>query len=195
MPEHYPCSWSMRTTPLSIRAETLPGFDTHDPGQTRRQTRLRKRGDTWEPTEVNRVSLIPHGHPELLTTGEGVILHISPPGISECVSKLALPWWRERPACGFWGNPNDRKRDARATMQFQNTLSWTTDAGAHWTDFALSPPAEDERWKLPGAAYYPRSVQMANGEILCVGHFSGDDPYGVVDQAIAALRFSIERTE
>ena len=40
----------------------------------------------------------------------------------ECVSKLALPWWRERPACGFWGNPNDRKRDARATMQFQNTL-------------------------------------------------------------------------
>ena len=40
----------------------------------------------------------------------------------ERVSKLALPWWRERPACDFCGNPNDHKRDARATMQFQNTL-------------------------------------------------------------------------
>ena len=42
--------------------------------------------------------------------------------VLESVLKLALPWWRERPACDFWGDPKDRKRDPRATMQFQNTL-------------------------------------------------------------------------
>ena len=52
------------------------------------------------------------------------LLHCYEPfAASEGISKLALPWWRERPACDFCGNPNDHKRDACATMQFQNTLS------------------------------------------------------------------------
>ena len=136
---------------LSIRAETQPGFDTNAPGQSRRQTRLVRKGHTWEPTRVDRVCLPPSGQPELLTTREGVILHVATTGIS-----------------------------------------WTDDDGAHWTDFALAPPSDPERWTFPGTPYYPRAVQMADGEILCVGHVGGDNAYGVVDQSIAALRFAIE---
>lgn len=49
--------------------------------QDRRQSILRKQGDTWVPGPVT-VMPFPHsGHPELLVTREGVILHVAPPGI------------------------------------------------------------------------------------------------------------------
>jgi len=70
-------------------------------------------------------------------------------------------------------------------------IAWSRDEGKYWNDFSL-PPATDSRWRYGGAPYYPRAVQMANGEILCIGHFLGDDPYGGWDESIAALRFSIE---
>jgi hypothetical protein len=138
---------------LMIRAETVPGFDTKDPGQFRRQTRLLKKGNTWLTTEVAPAPLPASGHPELLMTDTGVILYVATTGIS-----------------------------------------WSRDEGAHWTDLSLPAPT-DSRWRYPGAAYYPRSVQTANGQILCVGHFLGDDAYGAWDESIAALRFSIEVPE
>lgn len=40
--------------------------------------------------------------------------------------------------------------------------------------------------------YYPRSVQMANGEVLIVGRTGGDNGYGTVDQSITAVRFFVD---
>ena len=41
----------------------------------------------------------------------------------------------------------------------------------------------------PAVGYYPKSVQMADGEVFIVGHVGGDDGYGCVDQSIVAVRF------
>ncbi len=54
----------------------------------------------------------------------------------------------------------------------------TSDAGETWT-----------RLELPGSAYYPRSVQAADGRILVFGHTGGDDAYGAVDQSIVMDSF------
>ncbi len=135
---------------IMIRAETVPGFDTKDPGQSRRQTRLVKKGSSWESTSVAGTPLPPSGHPELLLLRDGTVLHIDTSGIA-----------------------------------------WTTDGGERWTNFQLPPPSNKAGWTQPGAAYYPRSVQMANGEVLCIGHVGGDNAYGSVDQAIVGLRFFV----
>ena len=65
-----------------IRAETMPTFDTRDPGQDRRQTRLVKTGDTWQPTVVTMAPFAHSGHPEMLKVKEGAVLHIATPAIS-----------------------------------------------------------------------------------------------------------------
>ncbi|MFO1093018.1 MAG: sialidase family protein [Planctomycetaceae bacterium] len=58
----------------------------------------------------------------------------------------------------------------------------TTDAGATWSQLSI-----------PGSAYYPRSVQVADGQVFVFGHIGGDDAYGKVDQSIVMDRFRLER--
>ncbi|MBS0664307.1 MAG: exo-alpha-sialidase [Verrucomicrobia bacterium] len=119
-------------------------FRRPDPDQTpRREVRwqgvLRKHGATWVPGWVAPAPFPHSGHPELLATREGVVLHLATTGIH-----------------------------------------WTADAGQSW--HALD---------LPGTAYYPRSVQLADGRILVVGHVGRDDPYGKVDQSIVLDSFRL----
>jgi hypothetical protein len=59
-------------------------------------------------------------------------------------------------------------------------IHWTKDAGKTWN-----------RLKIPGAAYYPRSVQAANGRIFVFGHIGGDNAYGKVDQSIVMDSFRL----
>jgi hypothetical protein len=59
-------------------------------------------------------------------------------------------------------------------------IHWTTDAGKTWN--AL---------KTPGTAYYPRSVQTADGRIYVFGHVGGDDAYGKSDQSIVMDSFRL----
>jgi hypothetical protein len=61
-------------------------------------------------------------------------------------------------------------------------IHWTTDAGQTWNDL-----------KIPGTAYYPRSVQTADGRIFVFGHVGGDDAYGKVDQSIVMNSFHLVR--
>ena len=50
--------------------------------QERHQTTLTKKGDTWEPGSIVAAPFPHSGHPELLPTREGVILHVASSGIS-----------------------------------------------------------------------------------------------------------------
>ena len=59
-------------------------------------------------------------------------------------------------------------------------IHWTTDAGKTWTPL-----------KVPATAYYPRSVQAADGRIMILGHVGGDDAYGSVDQSIVMDSFRL----
>lgn len=55
---------------------------------------------------------------------------------------------------------------------------------------------EGETWRrleLPGTAYYPRSLQLADGEILVFGHIGADDGYDRADQSIVLDRFRLHR--
>jgi hypothetical protein len=61
-------------------------------------------------------------------------------------------------------------------------IHWTADAGKTWT--AL---------EIPGSAYYPRSVQTADGRIFVLGHVGGDDPYGKVDQSVVMDSFRLRK--
>ena len=65
-----------------LRTETLPTFDARDAGQQRRITRLFKSGDSWKPTRVD-IAPFPHsGHPEMLRTREGIVLHVATSALS-----------------------------------------------------------------------------------------------------------------
>ena len=124
--------------------------DGHPDGPCRMQTRLTRSGDTWETSRVEKAPFPHSGHPEMLATREGVILHVA--------------------SCG---------------------ISWTGDEGATWHDLALDDGLQEitgERY----VGYYPKSLQMANAEVLIVGHVGGDDGYGCVDQSIIAVRFFLE---
>ena len=59
-------------------------------------------------------------------------------------------------------------------------IHWTTDAGKTWTPL-----------QVPATAYYPRSVQAADGRIMILGHVGGDDAYGSVDQFIVMDSFRL----
>lgn len=63
-------------------------------------------------------------------------------------------------------------------------IHWTSDAGKTW-----------HRLQVPGTAYYPRSVQSADGKVRVFGHIGGDDAYGKVDQAIVMDSFQIKKKE
>ncbi|GAH79956.1 unnamed protein product, partial [marine sediment metagenome] len=142
-----------------MRTQTLATFDAHDPGQQRRITRVVKTGDTWEPTHVE-ISPFPHsGHPEMLRTGGGQILHVATSGISV-----------------------------------------SADEGKTWTDFDLTPETESREmaWEFwvrhfnQGSPYYPKAIQMTNGEILVLGHIGGDNGFGTIDQSVVGMRFHLD---
>lgn len=107
--------------------------------EVRWQGVLRRQGASWVPDWVAPAPFPHSGHPELLATREGVVLHLATTGIY-----------------------------------------WTADAGRSWHDLGL-----------PGTAYYPRSVQLADGRIIVIGHVGRDDPYGKVDQSIVADSFRL----
>jgi hypothetical protein len=105
---------------------------------TRWQAVLKKHEGSWELTDL-RPAPFPHsGHPELLRTREGPVLHVASSGI-----------------------------DA------------TIDAGKSW-----------QRLNIPGSAYYPRSLQTADGRIYVFAHVGSDDPYGT-DQSIVMDTFRL----
>lgn len=57
-------------------------FDPHnDQTEVRWQGRLKKQGPTWVPVNVRPAPLPHSGHPELLATREGLILHVATTGI------------------------------------------------------------------------------------------------------------------
>jgi hypothetical protein len=71
-------------------------------------------------------------------------------------------------------------------------LSWTVNEGRTWQDVDLGHESFNPE-AVPAVGYYPRSVQMANGEVLIIGHVGGDNEYGgTVDQSIIATRFRLE---
>jgi hypothetical protein len=130
-------------------AAGLPGgdllcvFRRVDPTNRGREVRwqgvLRKSADTWIPGEVGPAPFPHSGHPELLATREGPILHVATSGIHA-----------------------------------------TLDGGKSWHGL-----------KVPGTAYYPRSVQAADGRIFVFGHVGGDDAYGKSDQSIVMDSFRL----
>jgi hypothetical protein len=132
-------------------AAELPGgdllcvFRRPDPKRNGREVRwqshLEKQGSTWVPHEPEPAPFPHSGHPELLATREGVVLHLATSGI-----------------------------DA------------TADGGKTWHPL-----------KVPGTAYYPRSVQLSDGTILVFGHVGGDDGYGASDQSIVMDRFRLRQ--
>ena len=108
-------------------------------GEVRWQSVLKKQGDHWKPEHAGSAPFPHSGHPELLATREGVILHIATTGIH-----------------------------------------WTGDAGQSW-----------HRLNVPGSAYYPRSVQAADGRIYIFAHRGGDNAFGKVDQHISMDTFRL----
>lgn len=58
---------------------------------------------------------------------------------------------------------------------------WTADEGKNW-----------HRFDLPPRPYYAKGLQLADGQILILGHLGSDDPYGTVDQQIVMDRFRLE---
>jgi len=63
-----------------------------------------------------------------------------------------------------------------------NGVYWTADAGQSWRKFE----------NIPGAAYYPKALQLNDGTIIIVGHIGGDDVYGAVDQSIRQQTFRLK---
>jgi hypothetical protein len=59
-------------------------------------------------------------------------------------------------------------------------IHFTNDAGKTWSPL-----------KVPGTAYYPRSVQAGDGRIFVFGHVGGDDAYGKADQSIVMDSFRL----
>jgi hypothetical protein len=115
----------------------------------RLQARLPRQGAAWDPAPALPNGLPHSGHPELLLTSGGQLLHLATTGIS----------------CSL-------------------------DQGRTWVDLPLDDGLDALR-KGPATPYYPRSVELADGRILVVGHVGGDDGYGCTDQAIIGLRFSL----
>jgi hypothetical protein len=132
---------------LVLRADAARG------GPCRLQTRLQQAADRWVATKVERAPFPPSGHPELLATREGAVLHLATTGVA-----------------------------------------WTQDAGATWSPLEIDDGLGPLQ-RLPATGYYPRSLQLPDGQVLVVGHVGGDDAYGTVDQSIVAVRFGLRRSD
>lgn len=70
-------------------------------------------------------------------------------------------------------------------------ISCSTDGGGTWSDVSLGDGLAELRGE-PATPYYPKSLRLASGEVLVVGHVGGDNAYGAVDQSIVGLRFRVE---
>lgn len=81
-----------------------------------------------------------------------------------------------------------RASDAAVIIDFATTgVHYTADAGRTWKPLPF-PSGE-----LATSAYYPRSVQAADGTIFVFGHSGADDPYRPdLNQAIVMDRFALE---
>lgn len=133
-------------------AAELPGgdllcvFRRLNPDRASRQLEVRWQGvlkkfnGTWTTSNAGPAPFPHSGHPELLATREGPVLHLATNGIHS-----------------------------------------TRDAGRTW-----------QKLGVPGTAYYPRSVQTADGRIFVFGHIGGDDAYGKVDQSIVMDSFLLK---
>ncbi|MCC6796907.1 MAG: exo-alpha-sialidase [Candidatus Hydrogenedentes bacterium] len=108
--------------------------------EARWQGILKKSGESWTPGVVVPAPFPHSGHPELLATQEGPILHLATSGVH-----------------------------------------YTSDAGESW-----------QMLDVPGTAYYPRAIQMPDGQILVFAHVGSDDPYGAVDQSIVMDSFRLK---
>jgi hypothetical protein len=73
-----------------------------------------------------------------------------------------------------------RTREGPILHLATNGIHATRDAGQSW-----------QKLDVPGSAYYPRSLQMADGRIHVFGHIGGDDAYGKVDQAVVRDSFRL----
>jgi hypothetical protein len=76
-----------------------------------------------------------------------------------------------------------RTRDGLILHLATDGIWWTADVGETWT-----------RLPVRGSAYYPQTLQLANGKIICVGHVGSDDVYGTVDQSIHQMTFRLKVT-
>jgi hypothetical protein len=70
--------------------------------QDRRQSILVKQGGTWQPGPVGPTPFAHSGHPELLATREGVILHVAPPGIHWTADRGATWQPLDCPGTGYY---------------------------------------------------------------------------------------------
>ena len=59
-------------------------------------------------------------------------------------------------------------------------IHWTADIGKTW-----------HKLNVPGSAYYPRSLQVADGTIYIFAHVGHDDYFGRVDQSIVMDTFRL----
>jgi len=74
-----------------------------DAAKARYQTVLRKTGKTWRPEPVRKL-WIPHsGHPELLNTREGIVLHLATDGIAWTADEgRSWAYLEGRPRTGYY---------------------------------------------------------------------------------------------
>ena len=89
-----------------------------------------------------------------------------------------------------------RTRDGLALHLATSAISVSADEGDTWTHFDLTPERGLDNWARyfnQGTPYYPKGVQMANDEILVLGHLGGDDGYGMIDQSVVGLRFHLDQ--
>ena len=62
---------------------------------------------------------------------------------------------------------------------------WTADEGKTWHKLMVGP-------KNLGTYYYPKAIQLADGQIVCIGHRGDDNAYGTFDQAIVQQTFRLK---
>jgi sialidase-1 len=62
---------------------------------------------------------------------------------------------------------------------------WSTDVGKTWHKLLVDG-------KPLGTHYYPKTIQLADGRIVCIGHRGSDDVYGTVDQAVVQQTFRLK---
>ena len=83
--------------------DLLAIYRTNDvQNRPRRQNVLVKRGDTWEPTPVVDAPFPHSGHPEVLATKEGLVLHIATSGTSWTADRGATWTKLDVPGSGYY---------------------------------------------------------------------------------------------
>lgn len=81
--------------------------------------------------------------------------------------------------------------DGRILHLATTGISCSCDEGRTWEDVILGDGLAEIR-KESATPYYPKAIQLDDGEILVVGHVGGDNGYGCVDQSIVGLRLYLD---